>query len=136
MIEYINHRYNTWASWCIRGRDNGLGYPKACNFTRLTPGSGTGFQPTMNEDAWEVEQCVARLEPAEQHLVKLFYLTPSVNVAQVARELHCARDTVYARLHTVHNKTLGWLNDLAAGVNLPPVREIRRVEQVRKWRVR
>lgn len=129
MIVYINHRYKEWAEWCLRGRSSGLGYPSQCAFSRLTPSSSARGLVPIDSDAWEVEQCVQRLEPEEVHLVKEFYLRTSVPVETIAKDLHCHRDTVYARLHTVHNKTLGWLNDLSAGVSLPAIRRVNKLKR-------
>ena len=132
MIQYVNHRYNEWARWCITGRCGGLGYPRQVAFMRLTPATANGYMPIVDEHAWEVEQCVLRLEPQEQHLVREFYLRQAVQIEIIARDLGCHRDTVYARLDRVHKKTLGWLNDLAAGVALPVARQVKKVPRVRR----
>lgn len=125
MIIYVNKRYQNWAEWCLRGRSAGLGYPRRSNFMRLTPPSDPKTVPVIDEDAWEVEQVVQRLETDEQHLVRMFYLRTAVPVTQIARDLHCTEKTVYNKLERVHQKTLGYLNDLAAGVALPPVGQVR-----------
>jgi hypothetical protein len=42
-------------------------------------------------------------------------------VEQIIEELGCCRQTYYNRLYRAYHHLLGYFNDLAAGVPLPPI---------------
>lgn len=117
MIVYVNSRLVSWAEWVASGRKVvGLGYPSQCAYTRMAAHGGQHRGAEFDEDAWEVEQAVNRLDNDLQQMVMEFYLS-TTTVEIMARNLHCHRDTVYARLHRAHHEILGHLNDIAAGID-------------------
>lgn len=78
--------------------------------------------PVIDEDAATIEMCVLRLDDVHWRVVEACYLGPERNMTQVALICRCHRDTVYTRLHEAHVDIMGWMNDLAAGIALPPAR--------------
>lgn len=111
MILFINDRLNGWAAWVASGkRVVGLGYPSQCAFTRLTPSSTSNQSPIANEDAWEVEQAVQRLENSLHQIIFQFYMHAGTAESH-AKALHICRDTLYARLHQAHVKIMEYMQD-------------------------
>jgi DNA-directed RNA polymerase specialized sigma24 family protein len=96
----------------------GLGYPRECSYTRLIERSGNGFHsPNFDEDAWLVEKAIQSLPDSLKDTVQVFYLRVGT-IEQMAKELHCHRVTIYARIDVAHSKIMDWLNDEACGVRL------------------
>lgn len=118
MIEHINNRCNQWARWRMLRGDNGLGYPRQCNYTKLVP-IHASRDPGRDEACWEIEQAYHALPSDERNLkgiIDKFYLGRGT-IDQRARDLGIHRDTMYARLHQAHVKIMEWLNDEAAGLH-------------------
>lgn len=112
MIEYIHYRLCRWSVWVARGnRIQGLGFPGACSYTRLTPRSTPArIEVDFNEDAFEVDRAVASLAHESIQFLRMFYLEPGA-IAAKARRLNCHRDTLYARLHREHVSIMEWIQD-------------------------
>lgn len=109
MIQHINDRLNVWADWVASGRKVvGLGYPSQVAFVRLTPSSAGLRAPIENEQAWEMEQAVHRLDCNLRAVVDQFYLRAG-SAESHARALHICRDTLYVRLHMAHTRIMEWL---------------------------
>ena len=109
MIPFINAKLNVWADWVVTGRKVvGLGYPSQCAFTRLTPSSTGWRSPIENEEAWEVEQAVHRLDAKLRDVVEQFYLRAGTAESH-AKALSICRDTLYVRIHQAHVRIMEWL---------------------------
>lgn len=109
MILHINDRLNVWAAWVASGRKIvGLGYPSQCAFQRLTPTSTSLHAPLENEQAWEIEQSVHRLDSHLRDVVEQFYLRAGTAESH-AKALRICRDTLYVRLHMAHTRIMEWL---------------------------
>ena len=122
MIEYINTRCSQWATWRRRKDDNGQGFPKECIYTRLSGRGGKGYNPTIDEAAWEIDQAVRALPVELKKAVMVFYLGRGTS-EQKARDCGCHRDTLFVRVHLAHQGIMEWLNDEAAGVAHPPIKQ-------------
>lgn len=115
MIIYVNDRLNRWAEWVLRGkRVVGLDYPSQCSYTRMSGCNDRVFSPEFDEESYETESAIQRLDEPLKRIVMVFYLETST-IEQKAKALHCCRDTVYSRLERAHHALLGIMNDIAAG---------------------
>jgi len=109
MILHINAKLNVWAEWVIGGRKVvGLGYPSQSAFTRLTPTAGSLRAPIENEQAWEIEQAVHRLDANHRAVIEQFYLRTGTGETH-AKALRMCRDTLYVKLHDAHVRIMEWL---------------------------
>jgi DNA-directed RNA polymerase specialized sigma24 family protein len=109
MITHINAKLNVWAIWVVGGRKVvGLGYPSQCAFSRLTPNATTLRSPIANEEAWEIEQAVHRLEAPLRDVVEQFYLRAGT-VETHAKALGIGRTTLFTRIHDAHVSIMEWL---------------------------
>jgi hypothetical protein len=109
MILHINSKLNCWAEWVASGRKVvGLGYPSQCAFMRLTPNGGTLRAPIENEQAWEIEQAIHRLDRQLRDVVDQFYLRAGTAETH-AKALNICKDTLYVRLHASHVRIMEWL---------------------------
>ena len=109
MIQYIHARLNQWGRLVGRGGlVQGLGYPNASAFTRLTP--SRHFDPGISDGAWEIDRCVQRLDVQQQQLCALMYVQ-NQSWDQIQSTLCCARMTVSNRLHAVHAAIVEMLED-------------------------
>lgn len=110
MIEYINNRLNEWAIWVLRRDENGLGYPRQCAWSRMTPRSGANvFVGEVNDRAYEVELAVQSLSPVLQEFIRVFYLMNSTT-EQKEKKLRCTRHTIYRKLNIAHVQIMDFLN--------------------------
>ncbi len=113
MIPYINDQLELWAAWCRSGRTR-LGYPRAAAFVRAGEGSGGQAMTLPDSRGLEIEHAVQTLDHELRELVTLFYVRMrSCPTAEIAKALHCSRDTVYARLHRAHLGVMETLHDQA-----------------------
>lgn len=109
MILHINAKLNVWADWVATGRKVvGLGYPSQVSFARMTPGAGGLRAPIENEEAWEIERAVHRLDQKLRDVVEQFYLRAGTAETH-AKALHIHRDTLYVRLHAAQVQIMEWL---------------------------
>lgn len=108
MIPHINDKLNKWADWVAGGRKVvGLGYPSQCAFTRV--GMPTAPRdPGLNEQAWEMEQAVHRLDQNLRDVVEQFYLYAGTAETH-AKALRIGRSTLFDRLHMAHTRIMEWL---------------------------
>ena len=111
MILHINDKLSTWALWVASGkRVVGLGYPSQVPYMRLTPSSTAQRSPSMDEDSWEMEQAVHKLDDKLRTTVFQFYLHAGT-VESHAKALRICRDTLYNRLHMAHIRIMEILQD-------------------------
>ena len=64
----------------------------------------------MDEESWEIEQAVHKLEAKLQQTVFQFYLHAGPAESH-AKALRICRDTLYNRLHTAHIRIMEILQD-------------------------
>ena len=64
----------------------------------------------MNEEAWEVEGAVHKLDKQLQETIYQFYLHAGPADTH-AKALKICRDTLYARIHAAHIKIMDYLQD-------------------------
>lgn len=117
MIEYINVQLSIWGKWAVRRSTAGLGYPSVSPMFQQVQHGGVyrSREPTgVCEHVHETDQAVQRLEPADRALCVQFYQLGGSAVT-IAGRLGIARQRLYERLHQVHSRVLGHLNDIAAG---------------------
>jgi DNA-directed RNA polymerase specialized sigma24 family protein len=109
MILHINDKINKWAAWVASGRKVvGLGYPSQAPYMRFTPSSHSLRDPIENEEAWEIEKAIHRLDQQHRDAVEQFYLRAGTAETH-AKALHICRDTLYARIHSAHIRIMEWL---------------------------
>ena len=123
MIDYINSRLNAWAAWrCGSGQSRRSPYP-AYNLAGTRDAGDAppraSYVPTSDLECCETDRCVVALCPALRLVVEAIYLHTSTE-AQKCEACACSRATLYRRLHEAHVQLLGYLNDLAAGVDVVP----------------
>jgi hypothetical protein len=115
MIQYIDKLMHDWAAWTKVRRDGGLGYPSKAAGCNLMPASGNrGDIVGIDEQSMEIEQIVVRLRLERVDLYKVvdwFYLAGDVTRDRIAKELGCSRDTVYVKLHSVHQFVMTAMED-------------------------
>ncbi len=110
MIQYIDRLMQDWARWSKVRRDGGLGYPSSAAGCRLMVcQGGIGDIVGIDEQSMEIEKIVVDLRNSRPDMYKVvdwFYLADNVTCDRIARELGCHRDTVYVRLHAVHQHVM------------------------------
>lgn len=117
MIEYINKRMIDWATWLKRREDGGIGYPGAANFSKLVSTHAAAGPGLIVEDAaaMEIERIVGKIKkdrPQRYEVAYWIYLAGDLTMERVARELRCHRDTVYTRLHALHQDVMDELHEI------------------------
>ena len=118
MIPYIDAQLRRWSLWLASGRTR-LGYPTRAAFVQVVGGGARASLP--DDDAMAVCHAVAALEPRLRDTVDCFYRSMrSCTAHEMAKHLGCSRDTVYERIDRAHTLILGYLNDIAAGIAVPP----------------
>jgi len=120
VISHINDRCNAWADWIARKLLLGTGYPRECVYTRLQArGGSSGFELTIDEQAWEIHQAVKTLPPQLLEAINAFYLGKGT-VDDKAKDCRCHRDTLFVRVHRAHIVIMDWLYAEAAGLHKAP----------------
>ena len=116
---FVVNQLGVWAEWRLRRQDNGQGFPKqVAAFTRNGPRSSATWNLEMDSAAYDMERCVLALIP-ERKLVVMQQYTVSSTQMQKARACGCVVNTFKQRLTMAHRDLLGYLNDLASGIQLP-----------------
>lgn len=110
MIIYINDRLYQWADWCSRGRPvRMLGHPSRASFLLGQPSDMSLREPVPDEDCWEIERAVHRLDPLLRAVVDQFYRRAGTAETH-AKALRCCTKTMYTRLHMAHVSIMDWLH--------------------------
>lgn len=120
---YVVFRLNQWAQWVSRRDDGGIGYPKSVPYINLMPRDGfSSSTPEISEECLEVEKCVMAVRAVNQELhtvLLLAYVQVNITVEQKLKRLGCCEKTYYNKIGRCNQMVLGFLNDLAAGMQLP-----------------
>lgn len=117
MIEYINKRMIDWATWSKRRDDGGQGYAGVASYCNIVPihgaqHSGDGVQDDAAMEIEHIVQSLKREQPKQYEVAYWVYQAGSLTMDRVAKELHCHRDTVYARLHALHLRVMNAMFDI------------------------
>ena len=121
---YVDHRLERWAEWVARRNDDALGFPHQSIYTRLMQRDSSAVTtPEINEEAWEVEQCVMAVKAVntQLHLVIIEEYLRTKTKEQRYKACSCCEKTYYNRLARAQQLVLGYLNDLAADYPLPTI---------------
>ena len=121
MIPWVNTMLMAWGKWVVRGRDGGVGWPSVSAMFKDAPaGVGAyGSKPplgvgTASDDCEFMQQAVARLDDADQGLLREVYVVGGTT-KEIAARLGWHRQRVPERLVGVGNRLMGHMNDIAAG---------------------
>lgn len=127
MLTHINDLLNDWALWRkgARGRSAGGISPFPAYNLVGRGGSGHGdngppllsYVPIDELRCAEVDRCVCALQPLLRQAVEEFY-TRIGTTEQAARRCQCSRMTLHRRIDQAHNLILGYLNDIASGIEV------------------
>lgn len=131
---YIVRRLVQWSEWAARRQDSGLGYPKQVPYTNLMPRTeSSDHLPEFADECFEMDKCVTALQTVDDHtyaVIMLHYGQMSMTLDQRLAKLGCCKQTYYNKIDKGHNLILGWLNDLAAGLQLPvPKIDLKKVKK-------
>lgn len=122
MIEYIDKRLQEWARWRVGGRR--LQTKTSPGWTSLVPSGKENhppeaFIPYDDLRCAEIDRCVCALMPTLRMAVIEGYCRIGGADAALKR-CGFSKATYYRHLDSAHHLILGWLNDLACGVDVPP----------------
>jgi hypothetical protein len=126
MLTYVNARLNEWAMWKAGARVCTGGAVTSNAYTWIGAG-GRGdnappplsYVPLDELACSETDRCVCALQPILRQVVEELYCRAGTT-EMVCQRCNCVRDTLYRRLDEAHRKILGWLNDIAAGIDVRP----------------
>ena len=126
MIDFVHRKLMVWAAWNSKKLSGALGYPKECNYTKLVHSHGVvaSFTPDMNDDAQKMEACIVALRATEPNLaevITLRYMYQTMSDVQIGKRVGCSNKTAKAWVGVAHQRLLGFLNDLEAGITLPTI---------------
>jgi len=116
-----------WANWRAKKEQNGLGFPSKSSFAKSA--GSTFWTPEMNSAAYEIDRCVSALTSDYREVIIRNY-TESGTQEQKADRCRCHVRTYQNRLGMAHNYILGYLNDLAAGIDIPVHYELQNVKKI------
>jgi hypothetical protein len=100
--------------------------PVVVGVVRGSTASGLQYIPVNEIRVPKVDRCVCALEPILRQAVEEFYLRIGGVTRGVQARCKCSEKTLYRRIDEAHNLILGYLNDMAAGVEVRPWRKQRR----------
>lgn len=119
MLEtYIDARLAVWAAWRAKRDDSGLGYPKQSAFTKLAPTKSSNWTPDLNNEAYELDQCISALIEVRREAIMQMY-THTSTIKEKSAACFCCERTFFYRLHMAKRDLVSFLNDLSAGIQLP-----------------
>jgi len=125
LLTYIDARLSEWALWKAGKRicAGGIKPSSAYGWIGVHGGNGDNAPPPLSYipldevRCAEVDRCICALEPLLRQAVEEFYLRLGTT-EQAAARCKCSRMTLHRRVTEAHNLVLGYLNDLAAGVEV------------------
>ena len=120
MIPYIDAQLVRWSAWLHTGRTR-LGYPRQAAFVGAM-GGGRGSAASLPDDeALAICTAIAALDPQLKATVECYYRSmQSCTGEQIGKHLGCSKRTVYDRIDRAHVCIMGFMNDIAADVPVPP----------------
>jgi hypothetical protein len=126
VLTYVDARLNEWALWKAGARVCTGGAVTSNAYTWIGAG-GRGdnappplsYVPLDELACAETDRCVCALEPLLRQVVEEFYCRLGTTDMAAAR-CGCSRMTLWRRLDNAHNRLLGFMNDVAAGLEVKP----------------
>jgi len=120
---YVITRLNAWSLDKARREDSGLGWPsKLPGYDGMPIGSGGQvYAPSINQDNYEIDQCVCALRKTNQMLhdiIILTYTKRNMTIEQILKQLGCCKQTYYTKLGIAHLAIQNLLTDLSIGVKI------------------
>jgi hypothetical protein len=120
---FITSRMCAWAKRSLMGIDGGIGFKRQVSFVNNMPaGVAVDYTPDVDEAFIEMDLCVVALSierPELYQVIYLHYLRGDLKVDGKVSMLGCSKQTFYNKVSLAHQLLLGWLNDLAAGIQIP-----------------
>ena len=121
MIDYVNVQLSAWGKWSARNASKGMGYSPICPmFKQAQHGGAFGSSIPVGVDVSgidhirDTDEAVRRLDAASRALCVEFYVVNGSGV-DIARRMGITRKALYERIHSMHQRVLGLLNDVVAG---------------------
>lgn len=110
---HIRERCDEWADWLLSPDGHGLGFPRQCNFSRLTPGSDRAPLDRI----YETDNCLTLLAAREMRLYQALveWHTGRGSDLEMAARCHCELDEFKHRLERGYSR-------LAELLQHPPMR--------------
>lgn len=121
---YVEQRLAKWAVWCYWGSSGSpqrvVSWYEKMIMAPNVQGRGGNSQPCPVDEveAYETHKAVGALAPYLRDTVVEEW-TKAGTAEHKARQLGIAVRTYYDRLTSANIKLLGYLNDIAAGIDLP-----------------
>lgn len=115
-IEWVRHRLENWARWCVQSDSGGLGYPSQSAFARLggtTAGRGESVVPLCSIDACEIQQAVDSFKGTQSHLYLVLTLIYAKGLPRhlVAKRMCRAESTIKRNLEDADHAIAHWLTE-------------------------
>lgn len=111
-----------WVRYKLNGVSGKLGFKRRASFVHDEPhGTDVDYTPDIDEESMRVDQCVDALRatrPDLYEVINLHYFYRGSAEAKAER-LQCSRRMFYLKVSEAHKLILGWLNDLAAEIQIP-----------------
>ncbi len=104
-IGWVDEKMVMWGDWARRRDDGGLGYPKdSPTFRMRSTYSSPGSMVLVESDALQIEAAMNEVKKRRPELYAVGYSWYFVgdNVSKIVSRIGCHRDTVYARLDSLH----------------------------------
>ena len=121
MIDYVNVQLSAWGKWAARNASKGMGYSPICPMFKQAQHGGAfgpsipaGIDVSGIDHIRDTDEAVRRLDAASRALCVEFYVVNGSG-EEIARRMGIAKRTLYDRIHSLHQKVLGLLNDVVAG---------------------
>lgn len=117
---YVASQLKIWADWRIRREQGGTGFPRKVSFLKVAPQASGYWTPEMDSQAYQMDQCVMALDEILYKAVVASYIH-TTTLEQKCNFCDCKERTYRYRLADAHQKLLGLMNDLAAGIPIKTI---------------
>ena len=121
MIDKVNVQLSAWGKWAARNASKGMGYSPICPMFKQAQHGGAfgpsipaGIDVSGIDHIRDTDEAVRRLDAASRALCVEFYVINGSS-EDIAQRMGIAKRTLYDRIHSLHQKVLGLLNDVVAG---------------------
>jgi transposase-like protein len=125
MIDYINVRLGEWARWSVsdaRYLRTTLGahscWPQMLGEAASTESKRgeVSFVPLNDIECCETDKAICALPATLKEAVVVYYKRTGTTSIQIAKRLGVSERTLFDRISQAHQRLLGILNDIAAGI--------------------
>ena len=115
-IEWVRHRLENWARWCVQSDNGGLGFPRQSAFARLggtSAGRGESHVPLSSIDACEIQAAVDSFKGTQSHLYLVLTLIYAKGLPRhmVAKKMCRAESTIKRNLEDADHAIAHWLTE-------------------------